>query len=107
MPKYGQVSVNVTKPGIIKGEHYHHSKVEKFLVVSGEGIVRFRKLNSKQILEYKLSASKLEVLDIPPGYTHHIENTGDIELVTIMWANEVFDQKQPDTYKLEVKHEKT
>lgn len=107
MPNYGQVSVNVTKPGIIKGEHYHHSKVEKFLVVSGEGIVRFRKIGSKQILEYPLSESRMEVLDIPPGYTHHIENTGDTNLVTIMWTNEIFDQKQPDTYKLEVKHEKT
>lgn len=101
-PDRGQVSVNVSKPGITKGNHWHHTKNEKFLVVSGEGVIRFRKVNGDKILEYKVSGSKLEVVDIPPGYTHNISNTGESDLVTIMWANEAFDPERPDTYFLEV-----
>lgn len=98
----GQVSVNVSKPGITKGNHWHHSKVEKFLVVYGEGIIRFRRLDSDEILEYRVDGSRLTVVDIPPGYTHNIENLGETDLVTIMWANEPFDPVKPDTYYLEV-----
>lgn len=106
---FGQVSVNISKPGITKGNHWHHTKTEKFLVVSGQGIIRFRKLVSddsseeeQRIIEYHVSGEKLEVLDIPPGYTHNITNLGTNDMVTIMWANESFNQDKPDTYFLEV-----
>lgn len=98
----GQVSVNISKPGIIKGNHWHQTKNEKFLVVSGEAIIRFRKIGDKKISQYKTSGKKLEVVDIPVGYTHNIENIGKKELVTIMWANEPFDTEQPDTFYEEV-----
>jgi UDP-2-acetamido-2,6-beta-L-arabino-hexul-4-ose reductase len=101
-PDRGQVSVNVSKPGITKGNHWHHSKTEKFMVVSGEGTIRFRKIDEGEIFEYKVSGEKLEVVDIPPGYTHNITNTGTMDLVTVMWANEIFDPDKPDTYSLEV-----
>ncbi|NUU95821.1 capsular biosynthesis protein [Marinitoga sp. 1135] len=98
----GQVSVNISKPGIVKGNHWHHTKNEKFLVVSGKGVIRFRKIDSDEVIEYYVSGDKLEVIDIPPGYTHNIENLGDTDMVTIMWANEPFDPENPDTYYLEV-----
>lgn len=101
-PQTGQVSVNVTKPGIIKGNHWHHTKNEKFLVVSGTGLIRFRNINSDEIIEYKVSGEKLQVVDIPTGYTHSIANIGDTDLVTIMWANEAYNPEKPDTYFLEV-----
>src|SRR5699024_2037704 len=98
----GQVSVNISKPGITKGNHWHHTKKEKFLVVSGKGVIRCRKIDSDQVLEYFVSSDKMEVVDIPTGYTHNIENLGDADMVTIMWANESFDPEKPDTYYLEV-----
>lgn len=101
-PDRGQVSINITKPGITKGNHWHHTKNEKFLVVSGAGIIRFRKLGSKKIIEYKVSGGKLQVVDVPPGYAHSISNIGDSDMVTVMWANEVFNPEKPDTYFLEV-----
>ncbi|WP_352419462.1 capsular polysaccharide biosynthesis protein CapF [Proteiniborus sp.] len=101
-PDRGQVSVNISKPGITKGNHWHHTKNEKFLVVSGKGVIRFRKIDSDEIIEYVVSGEKMEVVDIPTGYTHNIENLGDTDMVTIMWANEQFDPEKPDTYYLEV-----
>jgi UDP-2-acetamido-2,6-beta-L-arabino-hexul-4-ose reductase len=101
-PERGQVSVNISKPGITKGNHWHHTKIEKFLVVSGNGVIRFRKIDTNEIIEYFVSGDKLEVLDIPTGYTHNIENLGDTDMVTIMWANEFFNPEKPDTYYLEV-----
>jgi UDP-2-acetamido-2,6-beta-L-arabino-hexul-4-ose reductase len=98
----GQVSVNISKPGITKGNHWHHTKNEKFLVVSGKGIIRFRGIDTNEVIEYFVSGSKMEVVDIPCGYTHNIENLGDSDMVTIMWANEHFDPEKPDTYYLEV-----
>ncbi|SJZ58116.1 UDP-2-acetamido-2,6-beta-L-arabino-hexul-4-ose reductase [Anaerorhabdus furcosa] len=98
----GQVSINISKPGIVKGNHWHHTKNEKFLVVSGKGIIRFRDVNSSEIIEYLVSGEKLEVIDIPVGYTHNIENIGDTDMVTVMWCNEIFDKDNPDTYYLEV-----
>lgn len=98
----GQVSINISKPGITKGNHWHHSKNEKFLVVSGEGVIKFRKVGSEEVSEYKVSGSKLEVVDIPVGYTHNIINTGDTDMVTVMWVNEVFNPEKPDTIFLEV-----
>jgi UDP-2-acetamido-2,6-beta-L-arabino-hexul-4-ose reductase len=101
-PDRGQVSVNISKPGITKGNHWHHTKNEKFLVVSGKGVIRFRKIDEEKVLEYFVSGEKLEVVDIPVGYTHNIENLGDSDMVTIMWANEPFDPEKPDTYFLPV-----
>ena len=98
----GQVSVNISKPGIVKGQHWHHTKNEKFLVVSGRGVIRFRKIDSDEVLEYFVSGEKLEVVDIPTGYTHNIENLGDTDMVTVMWCNECFDPQKPDTYFSEV-----
>jgi UDP-2-acetamido-2,6-beta-L-arabino-hexul-4-ose reductase len=97
-PDRGQVSVNISKPGIVKGNHWHHTKNEKFLVVSGRGVIRFRKLGDSAVLEYFVSSEKLEVIDIPPGYTHNIENLGDSDMVTVMWANEALDLERPDTF---------
>jgi len=101
-PDHGQVSVNISKPGITKGNHWHHTKNEKFLVVSGKGVIRFRKIDSDKVIEYYVSGDKMEAVDIPTGYTHNIENLGDSDMVTIMWANESFDPEKPDTYYLEV-----
>lgn len=98
----GQVSVNISKPGITKGQHWHHTKNEKFLVVSGRGVIRFRKIDEEKVYEYYVSGDKLEVVDIPVGYTHNIENLGDTDMVTVMWVNEVFDPEHPDTYFLPV-----
>lgn len=101
-PERGQVSINVSKPGITKGNHWHHTKNEKFLVVSGQGIIRFRKIGSDKIIEYSVSGDKLEVVDIPTGYTHSILNIGEFDMVTVMWVNECFDSDNLDTYFLEV-----
>jgi UDP-2-acetamido-2,6-beta-L-arabino-hexul-4-ose reductase len=101
-PERGQVSVNVSKPGIIKGNHWHHTKNEKFLVVSGQGLIKFRKIGTDNIIEYRVSGEKLEVVDIPIGYTHNIINIGVADMVTVMWANEAFNPEKPDTYFLEV-----
>lgn len=101
-PERGQVSVNISKSGITKGNHWHHTKNEKFLVVSGKGVIRFRKIDSDEVIKYFVSGDKMEVVDIPTGYTHNIENLGDTDMVTVMWANESFDPGRPDTYFLEV-----
>jgi UDP-2-acetamido-2,6-beta-L-arabino-hexul-4-ose reductase len=98
----GQLSINISKPGITKGNHWHHSKVEKFLVVNGQGVIRFRRVGSEDIFEVPVSGKVMQVVDIPPGYTHNIENTGEQDMVTIMWANEPFNPDQPDTYPMEV-----
>lgn len=93
----GQVSMNISKPGITKGNHWHHTKNEKFVVVSGKGLIRFRKYGEDEIIEYHVSGDKLEVVDIPTGYTHSIVNEGDTDLVTLMWCNECFNPGRPDT----------
>jgi UDP-2-acetamido-2,6-beta-L-arabino-hexul-4-ose reductase len=98
----GQVSVNISKPGITKGNHWHHTKNEKFLVVAGQGVIRFRNINNEEIIEYFVDDKMLQVIDIPPGYTHNIENLGESDMVTIMWVNEPFDKEKADTYYLEV-----
>lgn len=93
----GQVSINISKPGITKGDHWHHTKNEKFVVVSGNGLIRFRRYGKEEIIEYRVSGEKLEVVDIPTGYTHCIVNEGDTDLVTLMWCNECFHPGRPDT----------
>lgn len=96
----GQFSVNISKPNIVKGQHWHHTKNEKFVVVSGNGVIRFRNMNdlSSQIIEYYVDGNKIEVIDIPVGYTHNIENLGSTDLVTFMWCNECFNPEKPDTF---------
>ncbi len=103
---HGQVSVNVSRPHITKGEHWHHTKHEKFVVISGQGVIRLRKLGEGTVITYKVSAETPMVVDIPPGYTHSIENTGDTDMMTLMWANERFDPSRPDTFRLNVEPDK-
>ena len=98
----GQFSINITKPGKTKGNHWHHTKNEKYVVVSGRGVIRLRKLNSDKVIEYFVSGDKVEVVDIPVGYTHNFENLGDTDLVTFVWASECFDPDKPDTFLLKV-----
>lgn len=95
---FGQVSINVSKPGIVKGNHWHHTKVEKFLVVSGIAKISLKNLNNNKIVEYVVSEDKLEVINIPPGYVHNLINLSDKNLITIIWANELFDENNPDTF---------
>ena len=119
----GQVSINVSHPNMIKGEHWHHTKNEKFLVISGKGVIRFRPMNESampavpeklplnvkivgDIIEYYVSGDKLEVIDIPTGYTHNIENIGKNDMVTVIWCNECFNPQKPDTFSEPVKNEK-
>jgi UDP-2-acetamido-2,6-beta-L-arabino-hexul-4-ose reductase len=101
-PSFGQVFVSRTKPGITRGNHFHHTKTEKFLVLEGEAIIRFRHILSSAVIEYAVSGEDYRVVDIPTGYTHSIENVGQGELVTLFWASEVFDPEKPDTSTLPV-----
>lgn len=99
----GQVSINISKPGITKGQHWHNTKNEKFLVVTGEGIIQLRKIGKDEIVEYKVNGKEMTVVDMIPGYTHNIINTSETEnLVTVMWCNECFNPEKPDTYFEEV-----
>lgn len=97
-PSSGQIFVSHTKPGVTRGDHYHQTKTEKFLVVNGKAVIRFRHILENKIIEYEVNGEEYRVVDIPPGYTHSIENTGDCDLVTLFWADEVFDPEKPDTY---------
>lgn len=104
-PERGQISVNISKPGITKGQHWHHSKWEKFVVVSGQGLIRLRKIGqdssgkSYPVVEYRVSGEKLIVVEMIPGYTHSITNLSETDdLVTVMWANEAFNPDEPDTF---------
>lgn len=99
----GQVSVNVIKPGVTKGDHWHHTKNEKFVAVSGRGMIRLRRHGESRIVEYPVSGEKPEVVDIPVGYTHAIANEGDVDLVVLMWCSECFDPERPDTIPEPVK----
>lgn len=105
----GQFSVNISKPGIAKGNHWHHSKNEKFVVVSGKALIQFRKVGTDPstglnypVIDYHVSGDKIEVVDIPTGYAHNIINEGDTDLVTFMWCSECFDPAHPDTYSEKV-----
>lgn len=95
----GQFSVNISKPGITKGEHWHHTKNEKFVVVRGHGLIQLRKIGSDEIINFEVSGDRIEVVEMIPGYTHNIINLSETEdLVTFMWCNECFDPNRPDTY---------
>ncbi len=97
--KCGQVSVNISKPGITKGQHWHNTKWEFFIVVSGKGLIQQRKIGSDEVLNFEVSGEKIEAVHMLPGYTHNIINLSDTEdLVTVMWANEQFDPNKPDTF---------
>lgn len=99
----GQFSVNVSKPGITKGQHWHHSKWEFFVVVSGKALIQQRRIDSDEVLNFEVSGEKIEAVHMLPGYTHNIMNLSDTEnLVTVMWANEAFDPNRPDTFFLPV-----
>lgn len=101
-PQFGQMFVSKTHPGITRGNHWHHTKTEKFIVIQGKAAIRFRKLDEDKIIEYIVDGEKPQVLDIPPGYTHSIENIGQDEVITLFWSNEMFNPEKPDTYFLEV-----
>ena len=97
--KCGQVSINISKPGITKGQHWHNSKWEFFIVVAGHGLIQERRVGSDEVIEFEVSGEKIEAIHMLPGYTHNIINLSDTEdLVTVMWANESFDPNKPDTY---------
>lgn len=97
--KCGQVSINISKPGITKGQHWHNTKWEFFMVVAGRGLIQQRRVDSDEVLNFEVSGEKIEAVHMLPGYTHNIINLSDTEdLVTVMWANESFDPNRPDTY---------
>ena len=91
--------MNISKPGITKGQHWHHSKWEFFIVVAGHGLIQERKEGTEEVLEFEVSGDKIQAVHMLPGYTHNIINLSETEnLVTVMWANEIFDPAYPDTY---------
>jgi len=102
---FGQIFVSRTKPGVTRGNHYHHTKTEKFFVVEGEGVVRMRAVEGGPVEEYFVSGNAYRVIDIPPGFTHSITNVGTGEMVTLFWSSEMFDPNRPDTYYLLVDFE--
>ena len=94
----GQIFVSSTRPGKIRGNHYHHTKVEKFLILSGKGIIRFKNIrNNDKIFSYEVDGKELKVVDIPPGYTHSIENISNQEMIVLFWASEIYDSNIPAT----------
>ena len=96
---HGQVSVNISRPGITKGQHWHHTKWEFFMVVAGEGLIQQRKIGTDEVLEFRVSGEEIQAVHMLPGYTHNIINLSETEnLVTVMWANEAFDPGHPDTF---------
>jgi UDP-2-acetamido-2,6-beta-L-arabino-hexul-4-ose reductase len=102
---FGQIFVSRTKPGVTRGNHYHHTKTEKFFVVEGDGLIRMRAVEGGPIEEYSVTGSAYRVIDIPPGFTHSIANVGTGEMVTLFWSSEMFDPNRPDTYYLPVDFE--
>ena len=94
----GQISINVSKPGVSKGDHWHHTKCEKFVVLSGEGLIRFRKLDTENYIDYYVSGEKLQVVDVPVGYIHSVINVGTTDLITLMWYSEPYNPANKDTY---------
>ena len=95
---FGQIFVSTTKPGITRGNHFHDTKVEKFCLIQGQGIIRFRNIDSREVLEYPVDDQQIKIVDIPPGYTHSIENSGTDSMIVLFWANEIFDPQNADTY---------
>jgi len=104
---HGQIFVSRTLPGITRGNHYHDLKTEKFVVLDGEAVIRFRHMVTGKIIEYPVNGREIRVVDIPPGWTHSIENIGTSEMIVLFWASEVFDPARPDTFYAKVLNEKT
>lgn len=100
--QFGQIFVSRTRPGITRGNHWHNTKIEKFLVVEGEAEIDFQKVDSREVVKYQVSGKRLKVIDIPAGYTHSITNTGSGDLITLFWADEIYNPEKADTYFLEV-----
>jgi UDP-2-acetamido-2,6-beta-L-arabino-hexul-4-ose reductase len=100
--QFGQIFVSRTRPGITRGNHFHDSKIEKFCVLEGEAVVRFRHIVTDELVAYQVKGTDLKVIDIPPGYTHSIENSGLTDLITLFWADEIFNPEKPDTYSMKV-----
>ena len=99
----GQVSINISKPGITKGQHWHNTKWEFFMVVAGHGLIQQRRIDSDEVLNFEVSGDNIQAVHMLPGYTHNIINLSDTDdLVTVMWCNECFDPNRPDTYFLPV-----
>lgn len=98
----GQFSVSTSKPGIVRGNHYHNTKVEKFIVIKGSATISLRKIDEEKITKIEVSEAKLKIVTIPVGYTHNIKNTGDDEMILLIWCNEIYDKNNPDTYYEEV-----
>lgn len=98
----GQIFVSKTKPGITRGNHWHHTKVEKFIVLQGQAVIKFRQIHGGDVIEVPVSGDELKIVDIPAGYTHSIVNVGETDVITLFWADELFDPQHPDTYFLEV-----
>ena len=98
----GQIFVSRTKPGVTRGNHFHDSKIEKFCVLEGEAVVRFRHIVTNETVAYNVTGTDFKVIDIPPGYTHSIQNVGSSELITLFWADEIFNPEKPDTYPAKV-----
>jgi UDP-2-acetamido-2,6-beta-L-arabino-hexul-4-ose reductase len=101
-PHSGQFFVSRTRPGIVRGHHYHDTKVEKFIVIEGDAVIRFRSIQGGDIIEYPVSGREFRIVDIPPGYTHSIDNVGTKDLVVLFWANEMFEPTHTDTYAMPV-----
>jgi UDP-2-acetamido-2,6-beta-L-arabino-hexul-4-ose reductase len=99
---FGQIFVSSSHKGVVRGHHYHNTKTEKFCVIKGNAVIKFRHIFKEVVLSYFVSGENIEVVDIPPGYTHSIENLGDGEMIVLFWANQIFDPRRPDTYFLEV-----
>lgn len=102
---FGQIFISRTRPGITRGNHYHHTKTEKFLVVEGDGLIRMRPILGGPITEYRVCGQSYQVVDIPPGQTHSITNVGSSDMITLFWSSEIFDPNHPDTYYLPVLEE--
>lgn len=101
-PHFGQMFVSRTRPGITRGNHYHDLKVEKFCVLEGDAVIRFRPVLGDEVTEHRVSGTDFRVVDIPPGMTHSIENVGASEMIVLFWASEIFDRDRPDTHAIEV-----
>ena len=102
---FGQIFVSTSHKDVIRGNHYHNTKVEKFCVLKGEAVIKLRHILEDEVLSYHVSGDEIEIVDIPPGYTHSIENLGDSEMIVLFWANQIFDPDKPDTYYSEVEVE--
>ena len=103
--QFGQIFISTTKPGYVRGNHYHDSKVEKFCLIKGKAIIKLRNLLTQENISYEVSDQKIEIVDIPPGYTHSIQNIGKDEMIVLFWSDEIFDPQNPDTYYEKVENE--